>query len=302
VAVLHRGGTEADPLLAAEHLHADRDDDLSVLAGRSFDATVDVSAYWPRQVRALRAALDDRGGHHVFISSVSAYAEPAEPGADETTPLAELDAPDLDALEMSGETYGGLKVACERAALAAYGHDAVTIVRPTYVVGPYDYTGRFPWWVDRLARGGTVLCPGPPEAPLQLIDARDQAGWLLGLVESRTTGAFHSCWPAPPWSMADMIDAVSAQVSPPGTEPVWVPAEPLVAAGVDGAALPLWSEGTCENALALDPSAAVRTGLSPRPLAETVHDTWLWMRHGDWRREGVGLDPTTEAGLLQQYG
>jgi 2'-hydroxyisoflavone reductase len=301
VTLLHRGRSRPDSLADAEHLLTDRDADLSVLDGRSFDATIDVCAYWPRQVRSLAAALGDRGGQHVYISSVSAYAEPGRPGGDESIPLATIDADDPDALEMTDTAYGPLKALCERAATDAYGADAVTIVRPTYVVGPYDPTGRFTWWVDRLARGGPVLCPGPADSPMQLIDARDQAAWIVGLVESKTTGAFHPCSPVPPWSFADMIGAIAATLGS-DAEPIWVDGAAVRAEGVDGGDLPLWSEGAHEQMLALDPGAAVATGLAPRPLVETIRDTAEWMATKRWRRDEVGLDPARETELLERLG
>jgi 2'-hydroxyisoflavone reductase len=302
VTLLHRGRTNPDLLPGAEHLLADRDGDLSVLDGRSFDATIDVCAYWPRQVRSLADALGDRGGHHVNISSVSAYADPERPGADEATPLATLNADaaaDPDAVAMSNETYGPLKALCERAAVDAYGADAVTIVRPAYVVGPHDHSGRFTWWVDRLARGGRVLCPGPADSPMQLVDARDQGSWVVGLAESATAGAFHASTPAPPWSFRDMVTAI-AEALESDAEPVWVDGTALRDAGVDGGELPLWSEGADEQVLALDPAAAFATGLAPRPIADTVRDTHDWIRTTTWRRDGVGLSPEREADLLDR--
>lgn len=295
--LLHRGQSGPDALPDAEHLLTDRNDDLSALDGRSFDATVDTCAFWPRQVRSLAEALGDRGGRHVYISSVSAYADPDHPGADESTPLATMDADDPDALAMSTEVYGPLKALCERAAVDTYGIDAVTIVRPTYVVGPLDPTGRFTWWVERLGRGGRVLCPGPAASPLQLIDARDQATWIVGLLETGTTGAFHACAPAPPWSFGDMVTAIVEALGSDAV-PVWVDGAVLRADGVDGGDLPLWSEGADEQLLALDPSAAFGTGLSPRPLAETIRDTADWLATAQWRRHGVGLAPDREAELL----
>ena len=86
VTVLHRGKTAADELSDAEHLLADRDQDLSVLADREFDATVDVCAYLPRQVESLSQALGTRGGHHVYISTMSVYADTDQPGLDEDAP------------------------------------------------------------------------------------------------------------------------------------------------------------------------------------------------------------------------
>jgi 2'-hydroxyisoflavone reductase len=299
VTLLHRGRTGSELFPQATHLLADREGDLSRLEGRQFDATFDVCAYVPRQVRTLAKALDGHGGHHIFISSVSAYDEPAMPGADESTPLVHLT--DKNVEEVTGETYGGLKVECERAAAEAYG-DALSVVRPTYVVGPWDHTGRFTWWVDRLANGGDVLCPGPADAAMQVIDARDLATWTISLAERRVSGAFHAVSPAPPFSMRDLLETTAAAIAPPHTSLVWADAEFLTANGVDGRSMPLWTEGADEHVMALDPSAAQSSGLSPRSLAETVVDTWAWLRTQDSPlRPDTGLTAEREAELLAKW-
>jgi 2'-hydroxyisoflavone reductase len=292
VTLLHRGLTQSPGLEAADHLLADRDDLGSALEGRAFDATIDVCAYWPRQVRSLAAALGGRGGHYVYISSISAYADTSVLGGDESLPLATVDADDPDSLPMSGGNYGPLKALCEAAARGEFGSEASLVVRPTYVVGPDDYTGRFTWWVDRISRGGEVACPGPAENPMQLVDARDQAEWIVGVTESRATGDFHVCTPAPPWSFRDMLEGIrDALVS--GAELRWVPAD-----AVGDAPFPLWGPEP-EGVLALDPGAALATGLKARPFAETVRETASWMAGSDWRQPGVGVDPDTEARLLR---
>jgi len=305
VTLLHREGV--DPFPEAEHLHVDRDEGPAALAealgDRRFDATIDVCAYWPRHVRDLAMALDGRGGHHVLVSSVSAYADPDAPGADESTPLLELPegSEDPDALAMTDETYGPLKVAAER--LAASLHDRLAVVRPTYVVGPYDPTDRFCWWLDRISRGGEVLAPGPADAPLQLVDAADMGDWVAGLAEDGVTGAYHACSTDPGWTFADMIEALSTAVAPDATTVRWVDGDWLRAQGVSGADLPLWSEGGSEQVMALDPSAARRTGLRARPIAETILDTWRWMRDGGaFRRDGSGLTAEREQELLSASG
>src|SRR4051812_29839426 len=146
VTLVHRSPTTLFP--SARHVLTDRNGDLSALADGEWDATVDVCAYLPAQVRSLATALGDRGGHHLFVSSVSVYADPPGPGGDEDSTLLPVAGDGVD--EVTGTTYGPLKVACERAATAAYG-DRLAIVRPTYVVGPNDPTGRYPWWVRRMA-------------------------------------------------------------------------------------------------------------------------------------------------------
>ena len=178
VTLLHRGASGEDLFPQAEHRHADRDGDLGVLAGGRWDATVDLSAYFPRQVRSLAAALDGRGGHYTYVSSISAYADPTGPGTVEGSPLLEPAADDVD--QITAESYGRLKVSCELAAAELF-TDGLLVVRPTYVVGPYDSTGRFTWWVLRLADGGEVLAPGAPDLPIQVIDGRDLTAWMLDL-------------------------------------------------------------------------------------------------------------------------
>jgi len=196
VTLVHRSATELFP--SARHLLADRDADLSSLADGEWDATVDVCAYLPAQVRSLAAALGGRGGHHVLVSSVSVYAAPPGPGGDEGSALLPVAGDDVD--EVTETTYGPLKVACERAASAIYG-DRLAVVRPTYVVGPNDPTGRYPWWVRRMVRGGEVLAPGAPDDPAQVVDVRDLADFQLGLATGQTAGVFNAVRP-PPWSRA----------------------------------------------------------------------------------------------------
>jgi len=292
VTLVHRSATDLFP--SARHVLADRNGDLSALADGEWDATVDVCAYLPGQVRSLAAALGDRGGHHVFVSTVSVYADPPGPGGDEDSPLLPVAGDDVAAV--TNETYGPLKVACEQAAVAAYG-DRLAIVRPTYVIGPHDHTGRYPWWVRRMARGGEVLAPGAPDDPAQVIDARDLADFQLGLATGRIGGVFNAVRPYLPW--ADLLEATAA-VAPAGTTLTWVDPEWLTGQGVTGADLPLWSEGVVEWASAMSPARAEAAGLRHRPLSETVRDTAAWATD-DLLVDGVGLTPDREAELLARW-
>jgi 2'-hydroxyisoflavone reductase len=310
VTLFHRGQTGADLFPQATHLTGNRDEDLSALSGDiaargSYDATIDVCAYFPRQVRTLAATLgagpgqDGQGGRYIYISSVSAYSPSVPAGFDEGAPLA--DCLDEDATEITNENYGGLEAACERVAAEQFGPTA-TIIRPTFVIGPYDRSYRFPWWVDRLARGGTVLAPGSPDDPIQLIDARDQGSWIVSLLERDIHGTFHSVGQEPPYGFGQMLEAIAGEVAPAGTKLAWVPNQFLVAAGVDGAALPLWGEGDAEagNMMSASPAAAFAAGLRPRPVRQTVAD----MRAEDpspASRPGVGISPEREAELLSSW-
>ncbi|MCU0282995.1 MAG: NAD-dependent epimerase/dehydratase family protein [Candidatus Nanopelagicales bacterium] len=283
VTVLHRGvGCTAPP--GTEHLHADRDADLAALAGRSWDATVDTCAYLPRQVSALADALEDRGGRYVLISTVSVYADAHEPGLDEQAPVVPPLGLDGEAPAIDDHTYGRLKVGCEQVAAQRFA-GALLVVRPTYIVGPHDHTARFPYWVARMARGGEVLCPGDPGAPMQVVDGRDLAVFTVGLLEAGSQGVYHALGPEPPWSFADLLAGIQRAVAPPGTTLTWVPSAWLAEQGVDPGALPLWTgSDEPEFALAMDPAAALAAGLRLRPVGQTAQDTLAWLDSPDGAR------------------
>lgn len=276
VTLLHRGRTGGDLFPDAEHLLADRNDDAALVAaldGRSFDATVDVCAYVPRHVTTLAGALGGRGGHHIFVSTISVYADPDAPGADESSPLVEP--ADKQIEEVTDETYGGLKVECERAVTAAY--PRLAIIRPTYVVGPADPLERWTRWIDRIGRGGDVLAPGPREAPMQMVDVRDQGIFVVELVEHQTTGVFNSIGADLPATLGDLLDAIVTTIGPEGTRLVWVDGDWLSEREIRFEHLPLWSEGQMEYALAMSNAAARKAGMPSRPIEQTIRDTAAWI-------------------------
>jgi 2'-hydroxyisoflavone reductase len=296
VSLLHRTATDALP--AATHLLADRDGDLSVLAGLDFDATIDVCAYVPGQVRSLHEALGDRGGHHLFVSTVSVYQEPDGPGASEDSPLF-APAPE-DATEVTNETYGPLKVTCENVTTELYPADALAIIRPTYVVGPRDMTARYPWWVLRAARGGSMIAPGPADAPMQYIDARDMGAWTVRLAEGRVPGTFTAAHPHTTYGA--LLDETLAAVES-DARLVPVDGDWLVEQGVDGLQLPLWTEGGVEWSLAMATDKAQVAGLTYRPFAETVRDTLAWAEANPDQAvsEQWGMSPEREQELLMAW-
>lgn len=297
VTLFHRGAAD-DPFPQAEHRHGDRDGDLAVLAEGEWDATIDVCAYVPRQVRALGDALGlsgGRGGRYVLVSSVSVYADAEGPGATEDAPLAVLE--DEDTEEVTGETYGGLKALCEYAAVEVFGTSTL-VVRPTYVVGPYDPTGRYTYWVQRLARGGEVVAVGPREQPMQVVDGRDLGAFVVRLVEDGASGAVHVAGPRSPYTLEDLLEETRAAVAPEGTTITWVDGAAAAAAGVTPADLPLWHGPDLDWLGAVDPAAAFARGFAPRPVGETAADV-LAEREVTPVPDGTGFSPEREAELLE---
>lgn len=291
VTVINRGRTPTDLPEQIERLTGDRCADLSALAGRNFDATVDSTAYRPSDVETLFAALADRGGHHLQISSVSAYTEPEWPGATEATAtLWSEDGLDL-ATPITGESYGPLKAASERAAQRCFG-ERVTLVRPTYVIGSHDATLRFPYWVQRARRGGIIAVPGPRDSFLQYVDARDLADFVVRLVDHAEFGAFHVAGPYPADSLFMMMERIAAHVTPEAIVRE-VPAQRVLDAGFEDK-FPLWSGPTNANASCVDNSLAGEHGLALRSLEESVDDVLAWWGDREWPDHWLTAHEETE--------
>jgi len=302
VTLLHRGRSAAGLLPEAEHRIADRDGDLAALAHGSWDAAIDTSAYFPRQVRAMAAALAGRVGHYQLVSSISVYAAFGAPGTAEDAPRVML--PDPEVQEVTGATYGGLKALCEQAALAGFdGRCAVS--RPGLIVGPHDPTGRFTWWVQRLQRGGEVLAPGDPATPVQFIDARDAAAWMLLQAEHTRTGVYNLNGPDQDLSMGGLLQAAQATLNPQAAL-TWVDEDFVLAQGVaPWSDLPVWLPRASAAMHQVSVARARASGLVCRPLAHTLRDTADWVNAQPAQpgpaRPSVGLAPEREAALLQAW-
>jgi 2'-hydroxyisoflavone reductase len=293
VTLFTRGRTNPGLFPEAEHVHGDREEGLDALAGREWDAVVDPSAYVPRVAGAAAAALAGAAGHYTFVSSISAYRDFAVPGIDEAYPTAEAPAGSEDV----AAHYGGLKAACERAVAAAFRGPLLT-VRPGIVVGRYDWTGRFGWWIDRVARGGRVPVPDDPDWRVQVIHGRDLADWILAMAERRQ-GGVHNAISEP----VPMRDALEEARDASGSRAELVPVDPglLLARGVAPFdELPLWlPPGQDPGFWHVDVSRALAAGLRPRPLALTVRHVLSWDGEG-YGPEPLarGLTPEREAELL----
>jgi nucleoside-diphosphate-sugar epimerase len=273
-----RGRHGADLFPEAERLRGDRRGDLAPLRGRAWDAVIDTSGYRPDEV-AASAALD--AGHYVFVSTCNVYPAWPEHAVDEGSAVW----PDPPA-----DDYGPLKAACERAAEAAR-PGRVASIRAGLIVGPHDNVFRLPWWVRRIAASGAVPAPGDPARPVQLIDARDLAAWMLDLAEGQVAGAFNGTAPAGQTTMGEVLGAaVAATGADAGLR--WIPDAALEEAGVEPwTELPLWLPPRFAGTWAIGTERAQAAGLRCRPVAETVADVAAWLAAGgeseltEWRAE-----------------
>jgi 2'-hydroxyisoflavone reductase len=270
--------------------------DLGVLSGRTWDAVIDTCGYYPRQVRTLLAALSGRP-HYTFVSSASAYADPSQSGLNENSPLSD---PLMDdaITTITGENYGPLKSACESVA-----GEGALIIRPGIIVGPHDPTGRFAYWVRRFTATGEFLAPGDGDVPLQIIDARDLAAWMIKLIEQKKVGAFNAVGPERSLSFGQFI-AAGVTTMEKTARPIWVHEAALIAEKIEGwAKLPLWissRENTFTGLYRLDGRKAWNAGLTHRDLSETIRDCASY-ESSLAEPNRVGLSRDDELALLAKF-
>ncbi|PYE54236.1 NAD-dependent epimerase/dehydratase family protein [Deinococcus yavapaiensis] len=296
VTIFTRGKGRDDLPETVERLRGDRDGDLSALQGRTWDACIDVSGYVPRIVRASAEQLRESVSFYAFISTVSVYADFSEAPITEDSPL--IDLPDKTVEQITGETYGGLKVLCEQAVRDVYG-DRCSMIRPDIVAGAFDPTDRFTYWVERLANnaasGLPILAPGDGSDLIQFVDARDLAAFTLHTVEERVSGAFNVCGDA-----LRFDEFLSRAASALGVTPTleWKDVPFLQQNEVTWNDLPMFVPSASEQRGLMDVSneRAKAAGFTPRDVEDTVGSVhgWTVTRTSPERRAGMSAEREQE--------
>ncbi|MFE9428756.1 NAD-dependent epimerase/dehydratase family protein [Kitasatospora sp. NPDC006697] len=300
VTMLHRGTRR--PPAGATVLHGDRTapGGLAALGEGEWDLVVDTWSARPSAVRDAAGLLADRVGRYVYVSSCSVYADPAAYEAAENGPL-------VDASPDDGEVpYPEAKRGGELAATAAFGPDRSLLLRAGLILGPGEDVGRLTWWLNRIARGGPVLAPGPSDLPLQLIDTRDLAIWALDAAERGLSGPYNLISRPGHTTMGELLTACVAATGS-DAELRWTSPERIAAAGIaPWTELPIWAPPgeLHEFAHRRRSDKALAAGLACRPIAATVADTWAWLRSLDGPapqrtdRPAPGVSPEVEAAVL----
>jgi 2'-hydroxyisoflavone reductase len=290
VSIFNRGRTPDELPVNIERLRGDRDEGvegLRSLIARNWDTCIDVSGYTARHVRSSAATLRDNVGHYVFISAVSVYGDPPRGPVDETHPR--LPPVGEDVHEVSGESYGRLKVTCENI-VDEFFTGRCALLRPQVVAGPHDPYDRFSYWVRRAAQGGQMLAPGDGSDFVQLIDARDVARFTRIVCESAICDAFNLAGPRLMWS--DFVDVLGAP------NVTWVPADALKAEGVMEFELPLFRRtgGQRSSLMHVSSERAMRAGLTLSRPDETVRNVRKWLGQSNLQ---PALSSEREAALLR---
>ena len=240
----------------------------------TWDVVFDTWSLAPHVVLSSAQLLVDRTSMYAYVSSRSVYQWPIPSNLDESGPLVESTSNCTDT------DYAVVKRGGELAVLETFSERAL-IARPGLIVGPYEHVGRLPWWLRRVSEGGRVLAPGPRERPLQLIDGRDLASWLMHCARERIGGIFNSVSRSGIATMGSLLESC-AVVTNSSAEFVWVEPQAILDAGIEPwSELPIWlpPDGDMIGLHNGDVSAAYGHGLKCRNIDETIRDTWEWMIH-----------------------
>ena len=297
--LFNRGKTHPDLFPDLEKLRGDRNGQLDALKGKKWDAVIDTSGYVPRIVKMSAELLAPAVKQYVFISSISVFPDDVKPGANESTPVQPLTEPGSEEVR---KHYGALKALCEQAAEAAMSGRA-TNIRPGLIVGPGDPTDRYTYWPARIDRGGEVLAPGAGQDPVQFVDVRDLAAWIVQTIERGQVGMFNATGPEKPLSMAAMLGSCGKSASHPATL-TWVPEKFLTEQKVQPwDDMPVWT-GAEGGFSQIDCTKAIRAGLRFRPADDTAKDTLaFWNGLPDERRKKprAGISAEREQEVLAAW-
>jgi len=313
VTLFNRGKHSSENFEDVEQIHGDRNSDLDKLENRSWDACVDTCGYLPQTVKASAEALKNSVKQYVFISSISAYADFSNPDYDENAPVATLTGEQLKrvaGIDPKGEItavaleemYGALKALCEQEVSKAMPGKTL-IVRSGLIVGSYDPTDRFTYWVMRVRRGGEVLAPGNPNRFVQFVDVRDLSEWIVKMIEDAESGVYNATGKPFELTMEQMLEEIKF-VGKSDAKFTWTDEDFLKRETVqEWSEMPLWMPESGKKAsgfLSANIDKAAAKYLKFRPLNEIIKDTLHW-RQTKSDELKAGINAAREKELLRKW-
>lgn len=298
VTLFNRGQHNPELFPEIEKIKGDRTVSLDSLKGRKFDAVIDTCGYFPRAVKMSAEFLKDSADHYTFISSISVYKDFSKKGLDENSETGKIGDESIE--EVTGESYGPLKVLCENAVAAIYKDKALNI-RPGLIVGENDPSDRFTYWVHRINEGGKFLAPDGKNSNVQFIDVKDLADWTVVMAEEKKSGVYNATGPDHKLSFEKFITTCQ-EVSANNSEIILASEKFIADENVSGwTDLPMWIPEEEEGINNINISKALKDGLKFRPLKETIIDT---LKFDKSRKDHVlraGLKPDRESELIKKW-
>ena len=265
-----------------EELIGDRNNNLEALRGRKWDAVIDNSGHRVAWTRDSARLLSENVDLYLYTSSTGVYYPYLGSDIKESTKPV-LKVPDgVEGEQKIEYDYGVMKANSEIEAMAAFGADRTIVVRPTYMIGPADRSDRFTYWPVRLSMGGEVFVPGKVDDPVQYIDVRDVAGWMIRLIEGRKAGTYNAVGPASATGMMQFVYGAHAAFSSPANFVNVDDYEFLIEHKVPYVIPWIMPVGDNFGSARANNQYAIENGLTFTPLAKSVHDIYEY-----WQSDAV---------------
>ena len=259
-----------------EMLVGDRVDNLTALENRTWDVVIDNSgraADWTYRTAEL---LKSSVSQYIYVSSTGVYYPHTTADVDEDFPILYEDSLTSEGNPPERDSFGVMKAKSERETIKVMGADRSTIVRPTYMTGPADRTDRFMHWPLRLSHPGEVMVPGKSSDPVQYIDIRDVAEWMIRLAENKTMGTFNAVGPESSQGILDYVKGASSAFNQEHSFTV-IDNYDFLRTNRLGFAIPwIMPNGDYMASARVKNANALANGLTLRPLKETIKDVYDW--------------------------
>jgi 2'-hydroxyisoflavone reductase len=146
-----------------------------------------ITNVWPHDPVVVESAaqlLKDRAKHYLYVSSIGAYAK-----ENFTKPSLREDA-SLTKWDSDASFYNRGKAESERRLGRILGHK-LTVVRPGPIKGVRDDTPDVLVWLKRLQKYSTVAAPGDGKSPVEIVDVKDVAEFLMLAIDRTLIGTFN---------------------------------------------------------------------------------------------------------------
>jgi 2'-hydroxyisoflavone reductase len=302
VTLFNRGQTNPGLFPEIPTIRGNRENDLAFLQNHIWDSIIDTSGFLPQTVKKSAEFLSSRARHYVFISSISVYRDLHVPGINEDSPTIPLPHPDT---ADPAQDYGALKAACEEVIKTVF-PGRVLMIRPGLIIGPGDTTDRLAYWLARFRAGHAVLAPGDGSDPVQFIDVRDLAEFVIHALEEQIIGTTNVVGPGTPFTMKELLDT-GRTITGSNAPWQWIKESFLLEKGCSPwSDLPLWIPASSEyrGFLQISSARARALGLSFRPLAHTISDSFSWWESLPPERRAkprAGLSLDREQQIIEQW-
>lgn len=297
ITLFTRGMRNPEIFPEVEKLRGDRHGNLDSLKGRKFDAVIDTSGHIPADVKNSAELLRE-SGQYIFISSISAYKDFSTNGIDESYDT--LKVTNGNVSEMTMENYGALKVLCEEEVSKVFKERALNI-RPGLIVGEFDWSDRFTYWIHRVDKGGEVAAPESKHFHTQFIDARDLADWIITCAENKTSGLYNATGPGYGLTFEKFLNECK-NVTNSDAEIVWMDEKFLLDQNVaPWTELPMWVPSEEQGVNNVSISKALDKGLTFRKLSDTIEETLRFDKSRVNYSLRSGLKPEKEKELLEKW-